>query len=95
MRYGHPFVSAPCLGPWPSESVGGRLPDTLTSLGKQGGSGFEDPDRVGQELAGFGTTRALAMPLLGEHDGNGEILHPNLPSLGAFRIVRLGADAPV
>jgi hypothetical protein len=40
------------------------------------------------------TTWALA-PLLGENDGKSEIVHPNLPSLGAFRIARLGAVAPV
>jgi hypothetical protein len=46
-------------------------------------------------LVGDSATRALATPLVGENDGESEIVHPNLPSLGAFRIVRLGADAPV
>jgi hypothetical protein len=41
------------------------------------------------------TTWALAAPLLGENDGKSKFVHPNLPSLGAFRIARLGAVAPV
>ena len=44
---------------------------------------------------GDSTARALATPLVGENDGESEIEHPNLPSFGAFRIVRLGANAPV
>jgi hypothetical protein len=48
-----------------------------------------------QVPVGDGAARALATPLLGEDDGESEIVHPNLPSLDAFRIARIGVDAPV
>jgi hypothetical protein len=45
---------------------------------------------------GDSTTRALATPLLGEDDGESEIVHPNhLLHSALLRIVRIGAPAPV
>jgi hypothetical protein len=45
---------------------------------------------------GDSTARALATPLLGENDGESEIVHPNhLLHSALLRIVRMGAFAPV
>ena len=64
-----------------------------------GGSGLSTPGVAVLALAakpkgsiGDSITRALATPLLGENEGDSEIVHPNLPSLGAIRLVRIGGN---
>ena len=46
-----------------------------------------------EQVVGDSTAWALTTPLVGEYDDESEIVHPNLPLLGAIRSVRIDSFA--